>query len=104
MAVREHKRSYEIYLIHHTHFAGGQDSRKYSKLASIPKYKLNLHDLRINEVPSEKSIKLNFEQVVALRSVLNQLEAPTIQERISAEIVADGSEKDSPEKIELLAE
>jgi len=104
MAVREHKRSYEIYLIHHTHSSNGQDSRKYSKLASIPKYRLNLHDSRINETQSEKSIKLSFEQIVALRSVLKQLDSSNAPERIPVEISDVDSEKDSTDRIEILAE
>jgi hypothetical protein len=74
LAVREHKKSYEIYLIHQLHFATGQDTRKYSKLASIPKHKINIHDERTNPQQKEKTIKLTFEQSLVLRSVLKQLE------------------------------
>src|SRR5579862_8613239 len=74
LAVREHKRSYEIYLIHHMHFATGQDTRKYSKLASIPKHRINIHDERMNLQQKEKTIKLSSEQSIALKSVLKQLE------------------------------
>jgi len=74
LAIREHKKSYEVYLIHHMHFATGQDTRKYSKLASIPKFKLNIHDERINTQQKERTIKLSIEQSFALKSILNQLE------------------------------
>jgi hypothetical protein len=74
LAVREHKKSYEIYLIHHMHFATGQDTRKYSKLASIAKYRVNIHDERINLRQKEKTIKLSIDQSLVLRSVLKQLE------------------------------
>ena len=74
LAVREHKRSYEVYLIHHSHSYNSQDQRKYAKLASIPKYRLNIHDERINETTGEKTVKLTFEQTIALRSLLKELD------------------------------
>jgi hypothetical protein len=73
LAVREHKRSFEVYLIHHSHSRSESDSRKYNKLASIPKYKLNLHDRRINELKDERLVKLSFEQVLALKSLAREL-------------------------------
>ena len=75
LAVREHKRSYEVYLIHHSHSRDSQDKRKYAKLASIPKYLLNMHDERINELTGERSVKLSFEQAMALRSLLKELDS-----------------------------
>ena len=74
LAVREHKRSYEVYLIHHSHSHNSQDQRKYAKLASIPKYRLNIHDERVNEMTGEKTVKLTFEQTIALRSLLKELD------------------------------
>lgn len=74
LAVREHKRSYEVYLIHHLHSQDSQDSRKYAKLASIPKYKLNMHDERMNEFTEERRIRITFEQSLALKSLLKELE------------------------------
>lgn len=74
LAIREHKRSYEIYLIHHAHSRGSQDSRKYMKLASISKYKLNIHDERINDISQKKIVSLTFEQSIALRSLLKELD------------------------------
>jgi hypothetical protein len=76
LAVREHKKSYEIYLIHHRHFGAGQNIRKYSKLASIPKFRVNIHDKRIDQEFQDKKIKLTGQQVSVLRSVLTQLEGP----------------------------
>ena len=57
----------EVYLIHHSHLHNSQDQRKYAKLASIPKHRLNIHDERINELTEEKRIKLTFDQIVTLR-------------------------------------
>ena len=74
LAVREHKKSYEIYLIHHLHFSAGPDVRKYSKLASIPKFRINIHDQRTNQVREESTIKLNVEEVSVLKSLLRRLE------------------------------
>jgi hypothetical protein len=73
LAVREHKRSFEVYLIHHSHSRNGNDSRRYSKLASIPKYRLNIHDERVNELKDEHLVKLSFEQVLALKSLAREL-------------------------------
>ena len=72
LAMREHKRSYEVYLIHHMHSAD-TDTRKYSKLASIPKYRLNIHEGRMNEPKEDRVIKITFEQSVALKSLLREL-------------------------------
>ena len=75
LAIREHKRSYEVYLIHHSHSRSTQDSRKYMKLASIPKYKLNIHDDRVNELSQKKVVSLTFEQSTALKTILRELES-----------------------------
>ena len=75
LAIREHKRSYEIYLIHHLH-SYGKDSRKYAKLASIQKYRINnFHDELAAEPQQNDSInlRLSLEQVSALKSILKQL-------------------------------
>jgi hypothetical protein len=74
LAVREHKRSYEVYLIHHSHLPDSQDQRKYAKLASIPKYRLNFHDQRMNETGHEATVKITFEQSMALRALLKELD------------------------------
>ena len=79
LAVREHKKSYEIYLIHHRHFSTGQNVRKYSKLASIPKFKLNIHDQRVDQQQNEKTVRLSNDEVSALKSVLRQLDTRTVQ-------------------------
>jgi hypothetical protein len=79
LAVREHKRSYEVYLIHHSHLPNSQDQRKYSKLASIPKYRLNFHDQRQNEIGHETTVKITFEQSMALRSLLKELDNAKIE-------------------------
>ncbi len=78
LAVREHKKSYEIYLIHHRHFSTGQNVRKYSKLASIPKFKIDIHYQRIDEENKEKVVRLNREQISSLRSILRQLDFKTV--------------------------
>ena len=75
MAVREHKRSYQVYLIHHMHFPNGRDERKYSKLASIPKYKIDIHSERVNEFREGKLIRATFEEIIALRSILRQIDS-----------------------------
>jgi hypothetical protein len=97
LAVREHKKSYEIYLIHHRHFTTGQDVRKYSKLASIPKFKINIHDQRVDQQPKDKSIQLSNEQVLLLKSVLRKLgslpDEPTEIEE-NAELTAPESIED----------
>ena len=97
LAVREHKKSYEIYLIHHRHFTTGQDVRKYSKLASIPKFKINIHDQRVDQQPKDKSIQLSNEQVLLLKSVLRKLgslpDEPTEIEE-NAEYTAPESSED----------
>lgn len=80
LAVREHKKSYEIYLIHHRHFSTGQNIRKYTSLASIPKFKLNVHGQRIDMQPSQKTVNLNNEEVMVLRSVLRQIESGSADE------------------------
>ena len=104
IAVREHKKSYEIYLIHHTHLQSRRDSRKYAKLASIPKYRLNLHDERVDEISGEKTLKLTFEQSLALRSVLRQLESPLLKETISPDLVPDDFNYPSNDREEILTE
>lgn len=75
LAVREHKKSYEIYLIHHRHFSTGEDIRKYSKLASIPKFKINIHDPRIENEQRKKTIRLNMQEISILKSVLRQIDS-----------------------------
>jgi hypothetical protein len=75
LAVREHKRSYEVYLIHHSHTSSSQDQRKYAKLASIPKFRLNIHNERINDLTQERKVKLSFEQLAVLKSLLRELES-----------------------------
>lgn len=74
LAVREHKRSYEVYLIHHAHGQNSEDRRKYAKLASIPKHKLNIHDTRLNDFKIARSIQVSSEQIRALRSLVKDLE------------------------------
>ncbi len=103
LAVREHKKSYEIYLIHHMHFATGQDTRKYSKLASIAKYRVNIHDERINLRQSEKTIKLSIDQSLVLKSVLKQLEpsAESPENPILAEEYSPDSEDNLEEFVSL---
>jgi len=98
LAVREHKKSYEIYLIHHMHFATGQDTRKYSKLASIPKYRVNIHDERINLRQKEKTIRLSFDQSLVLKSVLKQLETGAAIPEIPG--LAEEYSPDSEENLE----
>lgn len=75
LAIREHKKSYEVYLIHHSHSRGSQDSRRYMKLASIPKRKLNIHDESNVEFSQKKVISMTFEQSIALKSLLKELDA-----------------------------
>ncbi|MDA4111825.1 MAG: hypothetical protein OK439_04760 [Thaumarchaeota archaeon] len=104
MAVREHKKSYEIYLIHHTHLPSGQDTRKYAKLASIPKFRLNLHDERTNEISTEKILKLTFEQSLALRSVLSQLDNPKEKDSVSSDLPANDLDFQPGETEEVIAE
>lgn len=77
LAVREHKKSYEIYLIHHRHFSTGEDVRKYSKLASIPKFKINIHDSRIENEQKERTIRLNLQEASVLKSVLRRIDSDT---------------------------
>ena len=88
LAVREYKKSYEIYLIHHRHFSTGQNVRKYFKLASIAKFKLNIHEQRVDQQQNGKTVSLNNEQVSILRSILRQLEydnrAPSLSEKLFA--------------------
>ncbi len=78
LAVREHKKSYEIYLIHHRHFSTGQDVRKYSKLASIPKFKLNIHERRVDQQQNGKTIRLSNEEISVLKSGPRQLDTRNI--------------------------
>jgi hypothetical protein len=80
LAVREHKKSYEIYLIHHLHYSNGDNLRKYSKLASIPKFRINIHDQRTEEAKQSRSLDLNFEEIFVLKSVLRKLEGNVTQE------------------------
>jgi hypothetical protein len=104
MAVREHKKSYEIYLIHHAHSQSQHDSRKYSKLASIPKYRLNLHDERIDQISAEKTIKLTFEQTLAIRSVLHQLESSVSKESVPSDPLVVDSDYSAVQAEEIIAE
>jgi len=87
LAAREHKRSYEIYLIHHFHAHGSQPTRRYAKLASIPKYRLNIHDERVSEKREKKEVKLTFEELLNLRTILKQLDltSSTSNEELSIE-------------------
>ena len=73
LAVREHKKSYEIYLIHHKHFSAGENVRKYAKLASIPKFKINIHDPRIQNEQRQRNVRLSYEEISILKSVLSQI-------------------------------
>jgi len=100
LAVREHKKSYEIYLIHHLHFATGQDTRKYSKLASIPKFRVNIHDERINLQQKEKTIKLSIDQSLVLKSVLKQLE---VAENPEIPTLVEEFPPDSEDSLELVS-
>ena len=93
LAIREHKRSYEVYLIHHAHSQNSQDQRRYSKLASIPKYKLDIHEPRINEVDEERTVKLSLEQFGALRSLLRDLDSAKAERQVGEE---------SPSEIETI--
>ncbi len=95
LAVREHKKSYEIYLIHHRHFSTGQNVRKYSKLASIPKFKIDIHYQRIDEENKEKVVRLNREQISSLRSILRQLDFKTVTVE-EAESLGDITENVDP--------
>lgn len=49
------------------------DTRKYTKLASIPKHRLNIHEDRINESKEARVIKITFEQTEALKKLLREL-------------------------------
>jgi hypothetical protein len=91
LAVREHKRSYEVYLIHHSHTKSSSDQRKYSKLASIPKYKLNIHDQRADQQEQERTISLTIEQTTALKSLLKELDAmeSTVTTKESERVLSD---------------
>jgi len=94
LAVREHKKSYEIYLIHHLHYSNGENLRKYSKLASIPKFRINIHNQRTEEEKQPKSLDLNFEEVSALKSILRKLEG-----NVSLESSTDLQEIEHPEEV-----
>ena len=98
LAVREHKKSYEVYLIHHMHSTDA-DARKYTKLASIPKYRLNIHEERLNEEKQTKTIQINFEQTLALKSLLKELCNTTA---FSGYLAAGDDDQKSLEEIELL--
>jgi len=94
LAVREHKKSYEIYLIHHLHYSNGENLRKYSKLASIPKFRINIHDQRTEEATQPKSLDLNFEEIAALKSVLRKLEG-----NVTPESSAEPQEIENPDEV-----
>jgi hypothetical protein len=83
-------------MIHHRHFSDGQNVRKYCKLASIPKFKTNIHDERFNRQQSDRTLKLSFEEVSLLRSLLRQLDVtPSLgltEIDNSAEVAFDSSE------------
>ncbi len=90
LAVREHKRSYEVYLIHHSHSHNSPAQRKYSKLASIPKHRLNIHDERVDEETKEKRVRLTFDQIVALKSLVKQVEAgPESGDELLSELIPE---------------
>jgi hypothetical protein len=74
LAIREHKKSFEIYLIHHRHLSADQNVRKYRKLASIPKFKINIHDERW-ERETKRTIRLRTEEMDVLKSLLHQLDS-----------------------------
>ncbi|HYB04789.1 MAG TPA: hypothetical protein VED17_10020 [Nitrososphaerales archaeon] len=101
LAVREHKKSYEIYLIHHLHFSNAQNVRKYSKLASIPKFRINIHNQRVEEETKQKTIQLNFDEAAVLKSVLRKLECgiETLEESSNLERSKDLAE-DIPAEVE----
>ncbi len=101
LAVREHKKSYEIYLIHHLHFSDGRNVRKYSKLASIPKFRINIHDQRVEEGAKQKTIQLNFDEASVLKAVLRKLEygVETLEDSSSLDQSKDQTE-DIQEEIE----
>lgn len=77
LAIREHKRSYEVYLIHHMHSQSTTDRRKYAKLASIPKFKLNIHAIRPNQRPETRTLNISHEQASVLRSILKEVDSAT---------------------------
>ena len=101
LAVREHKRSYEVYLIHHSHLPNSQDQRKYAKLASIPKYRLNIHDERMNELTGEKTVRLTFEQTIALRSLLKELNTSDRSEQAEVSVEEEPIHDEISETIPL---
>ena len=94
LAIREHKRSYEVYLIHHSHSQLSPDQRKYAKLASIPKHRLNIHETRVNEMPEEKRVALTCEQTLLLKSILRQLQ--------QSENIVEGSDSQDVQRIESI--
>jgi len=94
LAVREHKKSFEIYMIHHKHFSSGQDVRKYRKLASIPKFRINIHDVRVDQEQRDTTVKLSYEEITVLKLLLRQIESGKSQ-RILDEIEDDFSERES---------
>lgn len=75
LAVREHKKSYEICMIHHKHLSPRKNDRKYRKLASIPKFKTNFHDSRVDQEMQERPVKISFEEATVLKSLLKQVES-----------------------------
>ncbi|MDG6996210.1 MAG: hypothetical protein JRN52_09830 [Nitrososphaerota archaeon] len=75
------------------------DARKYSKLASIPKYRLNIHEERLNEEKQTKTIQINFEQTLALKSLLKEVCDSSTP---SSYLAAGDEDLKSLEEIELL--
>ncbi|HYB05034.1 MAG TPA: hypothetical protein VED17_11270, partial [Nitrososphaerales archaeon] len=41
---------------------------------SIPKFRINIHNQRVEEETKQKTIQLNFDEAVVLKSVLRKLE------------------------------
>lgn len=77
LAIREHKRSYEVYLIHHLHSQNTSDQRRYAKLASIPKYKLDIHATRVNQISETRTLNISSEQASVLRLLLKEIDSGT---------------------------
>ena len=57
------------------HNQNSQDQRKYAKLASIPKHKLNIHEIRINQLANARTINVSYEHALALRSLLKDIDS-----------------------------
>lgn len=100
LAVREHKKTFEIYMIHHRHLHGGQNFRRYCKLASIPKFKTNIHDKRVEMEETDQDIRMTLEQVSVLRSLLKQIESRKIPEPM---LTGDSHElQDQVDEVEVM--